>query len=495
MEWFTADDHVLRSTLEDLPIGLVVAEPDGRVVGSNRKFAETLGYPPEAWESISYRELAHPDEREENQQLFEDLMSGRRRFYRGVRRLLTRDGRVLDADLSLSVTRSADDRPRLLVAQVLEVFDREDRVVDGAGPSPGLSLERGSLEAVLDTVDVGVLVLDRDGRYSRMNARFLDPLGSGLPREPSGRVGDTTGAAVFHHDGRTPAAAEDMPSYRASRGEEFDDLRMWVGEDPATRRAYSVSARTVRDQHGQRAGATLAYRDITDLMRALEVKDEFLTTISHELRTPLTSVLGYLQLLAEHDQLPPELVGQVEVIERNALRLQALVAHLLTAAQAHEGGVPVDPDGVDLGSIIEEGLEAARPHAERAEVSLEADVPERVMARVDGHRIRQVLDNLTSNAIKYNVRGGRVTVSLRRLDSEVELAVADTGIGIDPGDRAQLFTRFFRGEQARLRQVQGAGLGLSIVRDIALAHGGNVRAESEPGHGSVFTLTLPHMRT
>ena len=100
---------------------------------------------------------------------------------------------------------------------------------------------------------------------------------------------------VYAADGTTPLAREEMPTYRASQGEEFDDCRIWVGADPLTRRALSVSARSVRDEQGRFAGAALAYKDVTDFMQALQVKDEFVASVSHELRTPLTSIVGLRQ--------------------------------------------------------------------------------------------------------------------------------------------------------------------------------------------------------
>ena len=124
-----------------------------------------------------------------------------------------------------------------------------------------------------------------------------------------------------------------MPTYRAAHGEEFDDYTYWVGDDPATRAAFSASARQVRGPDGEPLGAALAYQEITDLMRAMKVKDEFVSSVSHELRTPLTSVLGYLELLRERDDLPADVIAQLRVIQRNAHRLQMLLSDLLLFAQ------------------------------------------------------------------------------------------------------------------------------------------------------------------
>ena len=124
-------------------------------------------------------------------------------------------------------------------------------------------------------------------------------------------------------------------------------------------------------------------------------------------------------------------------------------------------------------------------------VTIESEVPEELVLTMDRDRMRQVADNLVSNALKYTPRGGRVSVRLRPDGERVELAVRDTGIGIDAPDRDRLFTRFFRARQAAERNIQGVGLGLSIARSIVESHGGRIEVDSQPGEGSVFRVRIP----
>ena len=282
-----------------------------------------------------------------------------------------------------------------------------------------------------------------------------------------------------------------MPSHRASRGEEFDDCRIWVGDDPRTRRALSVSARSVRDDEGRFTGAALAYNDVTDFMRALRVKDEFVASVSHELRTPLTSIRGYVDLLRERDDLPDDATHFLGVVARNAERLGRLVADLLHSAQVDVGPMHVVRTSGDLAHIVREAVSAAAPAAAVEGVTIESEVPEELLLTMDRDRMRQVADNLVSNALKYTPRGGRVSVRLRPDGERVELAVRDTGIGIDAPDRDRLFTRFFRAQQAAERNIQGVGLGLSIARSIVESHGGRIEVDSQPGEGSVFRVRIP----
>ncbi len=222
----------------------------------------------------------------------------------------------------------------------------------------------------------------------------------------------------------TRLESELLPSTRAARGEEFDDVRVWIGSDPLTRRAIAISARTVRDASGGFAGAALALSDITDLMRAIQARDDFLAAVSHELRTPLTSVVGHLEVLLDHGDLDDGPVRQLRVIERNAARLHRLVSDLLDSAEHRGGPVRLTRSPVDLTQLVGEALESAAPAARASGIVLGSTLVEGLVAVVDPQRLRQVIDNLISNAVKYTDPGGRVDVRLDAVDGEVRLEVS-----------------------------------------------------------------------
>ncbi|CAI9407141.1 sensor histidine kinase [Nocardioides sp. T2.26MG-1] len=349
--------------------------------------------------------------------------------------------------------------------------------------------QRRVSQAIFDTVDVGLLLLDRDGGYEGVNRRHLEFMRLAFPSGHDGRAGQA--GEVYDSWGRHLVEKKDMPTHRASQGEEFDDVRIWIGADPLTRRAVSVSARRVEDDAGRFAGASLAYKDVTDYMRALKVKDDFVASVSHELRTPLTSIVGYVNIVLERDDLPPDVVAQLEVVSRNTVRLHRLVADLLHTARTDQGPMPVVRIPTDLAAIVRDCVKAAAPAAARNGITIEMDTPESLIVLADEERIGQVVDNLVSNAVKYTHAGGRVSVSLRIDATRAELSVADTGIGISAADRDRLFTRFFRTRQAEQRSIQGVGLGLSITKSIVESHGGRIEVESELDAGSVFRVRLP----
>jgi signal transduction histidine kinase len=352
-----------------------------------------------------------------------------------------------------------------------------------------IELQRRVGEAILDTVDVGLVLLDGDGRYLTMNRRHHDFMRLAFPFGHAGRAGQL--GDVFHEDGETVVQHEDMPTYRATQGEEFDDQLIWVGHDPLTRRALSVSSRVVREESGRFAGAALAYKDVTDFMRALEVKEEFVASVSHELRTPLTSIHGFTSLVLERSDLPGEVRHQLGVVQRNVGRLDRLVADLLQTAQVERGLIHLEREPTDIAALVRQSLEAVRPAVEAAGLTLDSRVPDQLVVIVDPQRFAQVVDNLLSNAVKYTPSGGRVEVDLSVTVDRVELVVVDTGIGIGAGDRNHVFSRFFRTRHAAQRSIQGIGLGLSITKAIVDSHGGRIEVESEVDRGSTFRVRLP----
>ncbi|MFC7492599.1 MULTISPECIES: sensor histidine kinase [unclassified Nocardioides] len=381
---------------------------------------------------------------------------------------------IADGMERVRLERAEAEQQRDRLAEALDTIDHQQRVS----------------QAIFDTTDVGLILLDRTGEYAGMNRKHQEFLELAFPDGHRGRAGQL--GNVFAADGKTPLEMEDMPSYLASRGQEFDDIRMWVGDDPAERRALSVSARTVRAEDGSFAGAALAYTDVTDFMRALRVKDEFVALVSHELRTPLTSIVGYVQILEEDPSLSRRALDQLQVVHRNADRLRRLIADLLDTAQRDGRPMPIKRTATtDLAAIVAEAVEAARPAADRAGVKLTLSAPDRLLLAADPQRIAQVVDNLVSNAVKYTEAGGVVEVRLSMDGERVELEVVDDGIGISAQDRERLFTPFFRTADAASRAVAGAGLGLSITKAIVESHGGRIEVDSEPGRGSVFRVRLP----
>lgn len=245
---------------------------------------------------------------------------------------------------------------------------------------------------------------------------------------------------------------------------------------------------------GEVVGHIFIAYDMTQVNEASRVKDEFVGTISHELRTPLSSILGYLELAQDEESgaLNEEQRHYLEVAERNANRLLALVGDLLFVAQVDAGKVPMEIALVNLGDVMRLSVETAVPSAASASVDLVCDdVVEGVVLGGDALRLGQAIDNLISNAVKFTPAGGTVRVGLRREDDEVVVFVSDTGMGIPEAEMARLFTKFFRATTATKQAVPGVGLGLNITLAIVKAHGGRLEASSTVGQGTTFEIRLP----
>ena len=237
--------------------------------------------------------------------------------------------------------------------------------------------------------------------------------------------------------------------------------------------------------------ARVAEREANDRLRELDrLKDDFVSTISHELRTPLTSISGYVELARE--QADPETSGYLEVVERNAARLLALVNDLLFVARLQSGRLELDLEGVDVAKLVAESVATAKPQAADANVELRLRLSGGdTTVRGDRRRLGQVFDNLVSNAIKFSPQAGTVDLTVDRRNGFVLIQVDDRGIGIPESERERLFERFFRTQGALDRQIPGTGLGLYITKSIVEAHGGSVAARSVDGEGSSFVVELP----
>jgi len=228
------------------------------------------------------------------------------------------------------------------------------------------------------------------------------------------------------------------------------------------------------------------------LLELDRLKDEFVATASHELRTPLTSLSGYLEMSldAAEGPLSPTREGHLRIVQRNANRLTVLVDQLLFLARADSQPLELDLRSVDLGGILQEAAETARPAASAKNIALivEADPPRRALA--DRLQLLRIVDNLVTNAVKFTPHGGTVRLAARSEGRTAILEVTDTGHGIPAAEQPDLFSRFSRGTNAIEEAIPGSGLGLAISKVIAEAHGTNIQLESTPGTGSTFHLAL-----
>ena len=342
--------------------------------------------------------------------------------------------------------------------------------------------ERALLETVLNTADVGLLVVDTQGNIVMANDHLTYTW-----QDTMGDVPVTTaGVPAFSADRTTPLPEAENPVRRAAAGKTFSDQLLWFGTGEK-QLAASVSARPIK-ANGALSGSVIAFHDVSRLVRALAAQEEFVANVSHELRTPLTSIMGYLDLVLEDANLPSHLAGALNVAVRNSERLLALVSDLLSVAS---GSAKPQRRPVNLAEVVRTGIHSLRSKAAASGVDFLPEIPVSVVANVDPERVAEVIGNLLSNAVKYSPDGGTVYVQLWQQGQTVCLRIADTGMGMSEAEQEKVFTKFFRARRADTSAVPGAGLGLTISKGIVEEHGGKLSFVSTPGEGSVFTVTLP----
>ncbi|MEA4906707.1 MAG: HAMP domain-containing protein [Chloroflexi bacterium] len=224
------------------------------------------------------------------------------------------------------------------------------------------------------------------------------------------------------------------------------------------------------------------------LERLFNTQRRFMADVSHELRTPLTVIKGNVGLMRRLGEADEE---SLSGIEKEVDRLTRLVGDLLLLAQAESGRVPLDKSPVELDTVLLEVFQQVRM-LDSGRLSLRVTEIDQIQTLGDRDRLKQVLLNLASNAVQYTPSGGQVTLSLRRVGSQAQIIVSDTGPGIAPEDLPHIFERFYRGEKSRRRsQGSGFGLGLSIAHWIVRAHGGTIEVTSQLGKGTTFCVWLP----
>ncbi|MEV6349217.1 ATP-binding protein [Actinoplanes sp. NPDC051851] len=257
-----------------------------------------------------------------------------------------------------------------------------------------------------------------------------------------------------------------------------------VGEDLLTVLLDGVAAQI---------GVYLALRRAEEFARQLaRAQDDFVELIGHELRTPLTSINANVTIIAdEAADLDPELRQMLETVARNTGVLQKLVDTLLDLAGLESGHDKLDITRIDLAAVVSDSLAAARAAATDRGVLLHAHLDDQLLLDGDGRRLRQLVDDLLSNAVKYSAAGGSVDLHLRLHGATAELTITDRGIGIPTDERPSAFARFYRASNVRHQGVPGSGLGLSLARAIVGLHHGTLTLDDNEPTGTIARVRLP----
>jgi PAS domain S-box-containing protein len=485
----------LEATYASAPIGLCVLDTDLRWVRLNERMAAMNGLPAEAHIGKTPRELL-PDLAAQAEAALREILRtgqalpafeicGETPAEPGVVRWWNerwapiKDARGTVLGIAVATEDITDwKRAEAALAAALESAERRE----------------AEIATIYDAAPVGLCVVDREGRYVRINRRLAEI--NGLSTEA--HIGRTIGEIVPGLANEAEALLRRVLETEAPVvGAEISGE---VPSRPGMVRTWIEHLFPLRGPSGEVEGVNVAVEEITHLKQVEEAlreanraKDDFLATLSHELRTPLNAILGWSQMLAAR-QLDREALPKVaQVILRNAQTQSRLINDVLDVSRMISGKLRLEIRPLDLIPVLAQALESVQPVADARRLTVTSRLEvETAIVRADPVRLQQALWNVLLNAVKFTPSDGRIDIRVAADDSTVRVIVRDTGIGIAPEFLPRVFDRFVQADASTSRRHAGLGLGLSIVRHLVELHGGSVTAASEgEGRGATFALSLP----
>ena len=511
-------DDRLASLVENAAVGIVEVAPNGRYRRVNAKFCDITGYASEELLNLTYVDITHPDDREVDIALNQELLDGETNSFIEEKRYIRKNGDVVWVQLSVAVVRDNLGGPNYTITIVEDITERknaeaalqtlneelEDRVSERT-VALGRSEER--LRVIMDNTVDGIVVINEAGiveSFSHSAAQMF-----GYKSEEV--VGENVSLLMpeperSRHDGYIRRYLADGEARIIGIGREVSGRRKDGSVFPMEIAVSEVG------MDGDRLFTGLV-RDITERKKveqelvaasqaavaANQAKSEFLSSMSHELRTPLNAIMGYAQLLRDYSEQPltAEQRAGIEQILDGGQHLLVLINEVLDLSRIESGRVDLSLERVDLTQAIRDGLGLVKPLADKRDVTIvnEADTASKLQVTADPGRLKQVLLNLLSNAVKYNHEKGTVTVGMAVTDTGmVRISITDTGPGIPAEKHDEVFRPFSR-LGLETSHIEGSGIGLTISRQLIEAMGGSLDFDSTVGEGSTFWFEVPIAET
>ncbi|HEX5164429.1 MAG TPA: ATP-binding protein [Thermomicrobiales bacterium] len=397
---------------------------------------------------------------------------------RALRELQATVGEVTEA-----VNRGEGERrvPRLTAREFDDLGQSVNQMLDSLSANIAeANLQRQRTAAIVDSASEGIVVVDAAGVVTNINpaaARMFETTideALSMPAVDLGFFSEQEIGEIFEQ----PQDGSVRPVVRR-RGD----------------RVLSAAVATLQSNAGEpSSGLVWVLRDVTELAQIDEMKSEFISIVSHELRTPLTAIKGFTDLIIEGEvgEISEQQREFLEIVQSNSDRLVALINDMLDISRIESGRITLNLEGVDVPAAVEHAVVALRPLVEDKQLQIQTELvedPATIIA--DRTRLQQILTNLISNACKYTLPGGWITVRSEALDGQIALSVSDTGIGIPPEALPHIFSKFYRVDQPQTRDVGGTGLGLAITKSLVEMHGGRIQIASRAGLGTTVRFTLP----
>ena len=383
-----------------------------------------------------------------------------------------------------------EGRPaRPILSQIGGPVGRVARLLDHVSPRleariATLEQDRQQLSAVLSGMAEGVIAID-----ARRRLLFANPSADRLFGLGAISVGRFVPELI------RSAHIQDIIDITLSNSEPYQSEISIAARDGPLRAPRILSVHGTPLSGSPPPGAVFVFHDVTELRRLERMRQDFVANVSHELKTPLASIKAYTETLLDwalHDENVN--VRFLQRIEEQAERLNQLILDLLSLARLESGQEVYDHKPLVVSNWVIACVESHRARAEGKAQRFELDLSEldpETLVLADEEAVRQILDNLIDNAIKYTPENGHVKVTCRPTSEGVSIVVGDSGIGIPRDDLPRVFERFYRVDKARSRELGGTGLGLSIVKHLVQSIGGQITVESRLGAGTQFTVLLP----
>lgn len=340
---------------------------------------------------------------------------------------------------------------------------------------------------IVDALSVALVVVTAGGRILQMNDAYRALYGRD-------RFGAELSTAAVEYDARRGVALPPSRTClaRAAGGEKLDAERVWLFDGAGQWRALEVSTQPMASAGEGEAITLVVIDDVTARLEVDEERRAFNAMISHELRNPLTAIVGHVDLLREREDLPGRVPAQLEIIANAGERMHDLVTSILRQT-SHTAQDPFE--SVDLREVVESAAASYAPVISSNRQTLRVEGAESLVISGDAFRLRQVVDNLLSNAAKYTPAGGHIGIDLDTMaGDQAVVTIADDGFGMAADDVARVFEPYFRTDSAVRAGIGGTGLGMGIVREIVAAHEGSIDIASEVGVGTRVTLRFPQRR-
>ena len=350
--------------------------------------------------------------------------------------------------------------------------------------------ERAKAEGILKSIGDGVFAVDLNFNIILMN-RIAEEMSGYTSQEAIGKDYKNIFKFTYEKSPNTPYPLFVEEVIKNGRVRELTNHTLLISKNN-TQLPISDSAAPIKDVSGNIFGGIVVIRDASREREIEKVKDEFILIAAHQLRTPLGSMRWTIEMLMSYKDIPKQALEKIELINKENKRMTLLVNDLLNVSQIDQGKVQDKPEVTDIVHVIESVIMESEAEAKEKKVQIISELDTNIPTiMIDPIRLREVIQNLISNSIKYNIPDGKIIISAKTVDSSVLLRIADEGIGIPLADQERVFTKFYRAANASKSSTTGSGLGLFVVKSYIEKWGGKVDFQSIEGKGSTFNITLP----